>query len=156
MCESRQKAACIKSRNEVSTQELRHDYENASKQMGSRNQKPLQVFCVSALAFADMKKGAALVEGFLKLSDTGVPKLQRWLTETTLSARDRSAIQFLEDVVSLELSMEPWIADTSAEFKMAQTQRELLEDSFDLKFDRLSKVCLYMGSFRLVDPLLSL
>jgi hypothetical protein len=141
MCVSRQKAACIKNRNQVSTVELRLDYDNASKQMGNRNSKPLQVFCVSALAFANMKTGDTFVDGFLKMSDTGVPKLQRWLTETTLGARDGSAVQFLDDVVSLELSMAPWIADTSAEFKMAQNQSELLENGFDENFDLLKKVC---------------
>jgi len=138
--QSRQKAACIKNRNEVSTSELRQDYQNVSKQLGQRNKKPLQVFCVSALAFSDMAKGSTNVEGFLKLSDTGIPLLQKWLVETTLRDRERYAVAFLEDDVSLELSMAPWIADTSAEFKMPQTQREIVEDIFDKNFDSLLKV----------------
>ncbi|TVY41981.1 Nuclear GTPase SLIP-GC [Lachnellula occidentalis] len=137
--QSRKTAACIRNRNEVSTDELRKDYQIASKQMGQHNTKPLQVFCVSALAFTDMAKGSANVEGFLKLSDTGIPPLQRWLNETTLRDRERHAVAYLEDVVSLELSIAPWIADTSADFKMAQTQIQNLENAFDKHFNSMLK-----------------
>lgn len=140
--QSLQKAACIKNRNEVSTEELRKDYQNVLKQMGQKNKKPLQVFCVSALAFAQMAKESKQVEGFPRLSDTGIPSLQRWLVETTLKDRERHAVSFLEDVVSLELSIAPWVADTSAEFKMPPSQREAVEKIFDDKFETLQKVCL--------------
>ena len=138
--QSRQKAVCIKNRNEVSTKELRKDYQIALKQLGQQNKKPLQVFCVSALTFAIMAKGATPVEGFLKLSDTGIPLLQRWLVETTLKDRERNAVAYLEDIVNLEISMTPWVADTSAEFKMPPTQREIVEDIFDKNFATLRKV----------------
>lgn len=137
---SLQKAACINNRNEVSTAELRKDYQNVLRQMGQPNKKPLQVFCVSALAFAEMTKESKHVEGFPRLSDTGIPLLQRWLVETTLKDRERHAVSFLEDVVSLELSIAPWVADTSAEFKMPLTQREMIEKIFDDNFDTLKKV----------------
>ncbi|TVY48098.1 Nuclear GTPase SLIP-GC [Lachnellula cervina] len=132
--QSHQKAVCIRNRNEVSAKELRKDYENASKQMGQENQKPLQVFCVSAHAFAAMAKGSTGVEGFLKLDDTGLPLLQSWLNETTLEGRERNAVAFLEDILSLQLSITPWIANTSAEFKMTQTQRQAVEVVFDKHF----------------------
>ncbi|TVY88490.1 Nuclear GTPase SLIP-GC [Lachnellula willkommii] len=137
--QSHQKAACIRNRNEVSTDKLRKDYQIASKQMGQKNKKPLQVFCVSALAFTDMAKGSANVEGFLKLSDTRIPQLQRWLNETTLQDRERHAVAFLEDVVSFKLSIAPWIAHTSAEFKMTQTQSQNLEKVFKKHFGNMLK-----------------
>ncbi|TVY80439.1 Nuclear GTPase SLIP-GC [Lachnellula suecica] len=137
--QSRQTAACIRNRNETSAIELRNDYHNASKQLGHKNKKTLQVFGVSALAFSDMMKGAISVPGFLKISDTGIPVLQRWLVETTLADRERNAVNFLEDVVSLELSMGPWISDTSAEYKLPEEQRQNVEDAFDNNYNTLRK-----------------
>ncbi len=141
MCQSRKMAACIKNRNLVSATEIRKDYEAAAKQIGQQSNRSLQVFCISSWAFADMAKGND-VSGFLRQSDTGIPALQTWLLETTLATRDRNAVAFLEDVVSLELSMGPWIANRSVEFKMPEDQRMAVEEVFDKNFDILEKVCL--------------
>jgi hypothetical protein len=140
MCQSRKMAACIKNRNRMSTTEIRKDYEAAAKQVGQKSGKPLQVFCASSWAFADMTKGNN-TPGFLKQSDTGIPALQTWLVETTLATRDRNAVALLEDVVSLELWMTPWVADSSAEFKVPEDQRMMVEEVFDKNFDILEKVC---------------
>ena len=140
MCQSRKMAACIKNRNRVSTTEIRKDYEVAANQSGQKSGKPLQVFCVSSWAFADMTKGIN-TPGFLKQSDTGIPALQTWLVETTLATRDRNGVAFLEDVVSLELWMAPWVADSSAAFKMPEDQRIMVKEVFDKNFDILEKVC---------------
>lgn len=87
-----------------------------------------------------MVKESTNVEGFLNLSDTGIPVLQKWLVETTLKDRENYSMAFLEDVVSLDLSMTPWIADTSADFKMSHTSREIVEDKFDKSLENLLKV----------------
>ena len=140
--ESRKKGACIKNRNEVSTKEIRQDFEAAAKQMGRKgDSKPLRVFCVSSWAFVHLTKGAGPFPGFRKLSDTGITALQTWLVETTLGTRDHNAVSFLESVVSLELSMVPWLADTSDEYKMPVSQRDVVEDMFDNNFQDLVKVC---------------
>jgi hypothetical protein len=139
--ESRKKGACIKNRNEVSTKEIRQDFEAAAKQMGRKgDSKPLRVFCVSSWAFVHLTKGAEPFPGFRKLSETGIPALQTWLVETTLGTRDHNAVSFLESVVSLELSMVPWLADTSDEYKMPVSQRDVVEDMFDNNFQELVKV----------------
>jgi hypothetical protein len=140
--ESRKTAACIMNRNQVSKKEIRQDFEAAAKQMGRKGEsRPLQVFCVSSWAFAGFMKGAEPLPGFRKPSETGIPDLQKWLIETTLETRDRNAVSFLENIVSLELSMGPWLADTSEEYKMPLSQRDVVEDMFDRKFQDLVKVC---------------
>jgi hypothetical protein len=140
--ESRKTAACILNRNQVSTKEIRQDFEAAANQMGRKSDsKPLQVFCVSSWAFAGFMKRTEPLPGFRKPSDTGIPALQKWLIETTLETRDRNAVSFLENVVSLELSMAPWLADTSDEYKMPLSQSDVVEDMFDRKFQDLVKVC---------------
>jgi hypothetical protein len=139
--ESRKKGVCIKNRNEVSTKEIRQDFEAAVKQMGRMgDSKPLQVFCVSSWAFVHLTKGAGPFPGFRKGPDTGIPALQTWLVETTLGTRNHNAVSFLESVVSLELSMVPWLADTSDEYKMPVSQRDVVEDMFDNNFQDLVKV----------------
>jgi hypothetical protein len=140
--ESKKTAACIRNRNDVSTADLRQDYEAAVKQIGKKSSdKPLQVFCVSALVFFDFLRGNTTTEpGFSRAVDTGIPVLQKWLVEITLATRDRNALAFLEDLVSLELSMRPWIEDTKAEYKMQDRQKGALEDHFDKKFAELNKV----------------
>jgi len=147
-CESRKMAACIKNRNQVSTREIRQDYDTAAKQMGHKNTKPLQVFCVSSWAFVEFAKNAPNLSGFQTVADTGIPTLQEWLIETTLGTRDRNAMLFLEDIISLEMSMSPWIADSSAEFKMAETQREAVDEMFEKNLKKLRSVC-----FLFVPPL---
>ncbi|RDL41492.1 uncharacterized protein BP5553_01471 [Venustampulla echinocandica] len=133
---SRQRAACIQNRNAVSAAELRKDYDAAANMLPEANQKPLQVFCVSALAFSELKKNAGLVPGFLRLRDTGIPQLAKWLAETTLRPRHRSATSFLKDIESLEFSIAPWLK-TCSEFKMSASQAEAVEDAFTLNFEVL-------------------
>ena len=141
--ESRKLHACIENRNRVSTTEIRKDFEAARRQMGCKdNGQPLQVFCVSSWAFTILNI-KDVFQGFPKLHDTGIPRLQNWLCETTLPTRDRNAVAFLEDLVSLELSMVPWLADTSVEFKMSGGQRTNVESFFTKQFDNLKKVSLH-------------
>jgi hypothetical protein len=140
--ESKMKEVCIKNRNKVSMKEIRQDFEAAAKHMGRKSDShPLQVFCVSSWAFVSFKKGKEPLPGFRKALDTGIPVLQKWLIETTLGTRDRNAVAFLEDVVTLELSMAPWLSDTSDEYKMLESQRDVMEDMFDRKLQDLVKVC---------------
>lgn len=55
--DSDKRGACVKNRNEVSTKEIRQDFEAAAKQMGRKgDSKPLQVFCVSSWAFVQLAK----------------------------------------------------------------------------------------------------
>ncbi|KAH9214053.1 hypothetical protein DL95DRAFT_504805 [Leptodontidium sp. 2 PMI_412] len=138
-CESRKFRACVKNRNKVSTTEIRKDFESARRQMGCKDEmKPLQVFCVSSWAFT-LLNDKKIFPGFPKLQDSGIPKLQDWLCETTLPTRDQNALAFLEDLISLELSMVPWLADTSVEFKMSGGQRTNVEKYFTEQFDNLKK-----------------
>lgn len=141
-CESRKRAVCIKNRNLVSTTEIRKDFDAAARQVGRKgNGKPLQVFCVSSWAFTQLSNGGPPFPGFPKIQDSGIPNLQDWLGEATLPTRNRNALSFLEDIVSLELSMVPWLVDTSVEFKMTGAQRNNVEDFFDKHFQNLIKVC---------------
>lgn len=142
--ESKKRAACIKNRNEVSITELRQDYEASLRQIGQKpGDKPLQVFPVSALVYFDFLAGniGQATFGFERRADTGIPPLHKWLVETTLTTRNRNALAFLEAVVSLELSMKPWIEDSSAEYKMQEDHRAALEELFEQNFEELCKVC---------------
>lgn len=151
-CESRKRSVCIAKRNEVSSTEIRRDFETAAKQLGRKaksKSKPLQVFCVSSWAFSQLSKGDTSYPGFPRIRDTGIPALQQWLGETTLPTRDRNALAFLEDVISLDCSMRLWLEDTSEEFKMTGLQRNGIEDLFDGQLAALKKVCSDSG-----EPLL--
>lgn len=77
----------------------------------------------------------------LKQSDTSILVLQTWLVKTTLATQDRNTVVFLEDVVSLELWMALWVADSSAEFKMPEDQRVMVKEVFGKNFEILEKVC---------------
>ena len=115
-------AACIKNRNEVTTVDIRADFEDVLKQMdypGGDN--PLQVFCVSAMVHSYFQKDQrheALRFGFLNVAASGIPALQYWLIKSTVPTRERTARAFLEALVSLELSMKPWIKNVSSDYKM--------------------------------------
>ncbi len=116
------------------------DFKAAAEQMcDSNSSKPLPIFCVSAKAFVGLRKGQPLI-GFPRLNDSGIPVLQKWLNETTFANRDRNALAFLEDIFSLELSMIPWLADTSADFRISKAQRKDIEASFAKHFQELEEV----------------
>ncbi|KAI9046963.1 hypothetical protein LZ554_009038 [Drepanopeziza brunnea f. sp. 'monogermtubi'] len=138
--ESRKLAVCVKNRNDVSATEIRRDFEGASKHLSRKGTgKQLQVFCVSAWAFGPLLRGEEPMSGFPKISDTGIPALQNWLTETTLPTRNRNALSFLEDIVSLELSMVNWLSDNSLELKISNSERKNLDECFEKHFQGLQK-----------------
>lgn len=140
-CMSRKTGQCIKNRNQILTADIRRDYETSVRQMGQQvGKKPLQVFCVSSWAFSALAKGHPL-SGFPKVPETGIPQLQKWLVETTLSTRNQNALSFLEEIVSLELSMGPWVADSSAESKLTEAQKVAVESMFEKKVKNLEQVC---------------
>ncbi|EKD14365.1 uncharacterized protein L3040_008278 [Drepanopeziza brunnea f. sp. 'multigermtubi'] len=138
--ESRKLAVCVKNRNDVSATEIRRDFEGASKYLSRKGTgKQLQVFCVSAWAFGPLLRGEKAMSGFPKISDTGIPALQNWLTETTLPTRNRNALSFLDDIVSLELSMVNWLSDNSLGFKISNSERKNLDECFEQHFQGLQK-----------------
>ncbi len=97
------------------------------------------MFCVSSWAFAESQRGGAL-PGFFKARDTGIPSLQDWLIETTLPTRNHNTISYLEDIVSLEMSMTPWIANISNKSIVSKELREHVDALFKEKFATLVKV----------------
>lgn len=141
--ESKKRAASIQNRNDISAQELRKDFKNAAHQIGQElGNKELQVFCVSALMFYDFLQDRPKNSGFHTKADTGIPALQNWLIESTLPTRNRNAISFLEDIVSLELSMKPWVEDSTVEFKVSQNERASMDKVFRSYITPLKEVCI--------------
>lgn len=141
-CERRKMAVCIKNRNSISKLGIRKDFEATRKEMGfNGSSKPLPVFCVSSWAFSDHSKEKKSIVGFPRKEDTGIPELQKWLNSLGLPSRDRNALAFLEDLVSLELSMAPWLAGESVEYKLSGVQRNNIANLFAKRFQNLKEVC---------------
>lgn len=138
---SKKMQACIQSRNAVSTEALRDDFESVRKQMGEKKAlKPLQVFCISALAHFEFRKSDNQFEGFFHSRDTGIPALRKWLIDSTLGNRSTNAESFLADIESLETTLWLWAADTTVEFKLPAAKKYEIENSFDEQVDALCKV----------------
>ncbi|TGO76446.1 hypothetical protein BELL_0155g00120 [Botrytis elliptica] len=140
--ESKKVRACIQNRNAVSTTALRDDFEAVRKQMGEKKaEKPLQVFCVSSMAFLDLMMRQRSNQGFFTVKDTGIPALRAWLINATLGTRSRNAESFLADIESLETSLRLWAADTTVEYKLPAAQKDEIENAFDEQVDILCKAC---------------
>lgn len=141
-CDSRKTAACVRNRNRVTISALREDYNAATRAIGKKTKatKPLQVFCVSSLAFMKIFNKKYPLPGFPVTNDTGIPALQTWLVESTLGTREFNAQSLLESIVSFEKSITPWLADRTAAFKMAEDERLRVDTVFKKNFDDLTKV----------------
>ena len=143
--ESRLRVAAIQHTNQLSTAEIRKDYEMTLQEMGRQSTKPLQVFAVSAkvhlnyLALAHQP--GRIHPGFPNRSDTNVPALRDWLLGTTLDTRERYAQAFLEDVEQFVRSMQPWINDKYRDMKMSAEVRESWEPQFENQIMELKQVC---------------
>lgn len=131
----------MQNRHEVSEKLIRKDYEAAASVTDIKNPgKPLQVFSVSSLAFTSMFNGQPATDGFLKMSDTGIPRLQKWLSQSTLLTRKANAESLLESMISFQLSIESWIQDTSVHFKMSVQQRRSVDENFKQQYNKLMTV----------------
>jgi hypothetical protein len=140
--ESRVIAACIKNRNAVSSTALRTDFEDVRKEMGQKkSMNPLQVFCVSALAFSTFLKTNERTKGFSKLADTGIPGLQQWLNRSTLSTRTRNAEAFLGQIGSLTDAMSLWASDISVTYKFLASEKQDIGENFATGLKTLTTVC---------------
>lgn len=146
---SQMTAVCIKARSDDLTQALRNDYKEASKAMGMKkgNEGPLQVFHVSSWAFEHLTNGQQPPDGFFTKSDTGIPSLQDWIVEATLNTRRANAESFLENLVHLQVSFEPWLASNLVEFKMTNSERKVIKSIFKEGIAELEKVSHSAPSF---------
>ncbi|QSZ37378.1 hypothetical protein DSL72_009476 [Monilinia vaccinii-corymbosi] len=137
--DSKKMHACIQSRNAVSTTALRDDFETVRRQMGEKKAtKPLQVFCISPVAYFSLQTGQR-PQGFFRKSDTGIPALRKWLVDATLGNRSRNADSFLADIESLETTLRLWAADTKFEYKLPVAKKDEIENAFDEEVDILCK-----------------
>jgi hypothetical protein len=121
---SRQMAACITKRNEISTSELRKDYESISAPSKDLNRSMFQVFCISSNAHILWRTSPDPIQGYPKRSDTGIARLRKWLIKTTLASRNDNALAFLERLEDFRVSFEPWLSDNSLDFKLVRHQRK--------------------------------
>jgi hypothetical protein len=142
--ESRQRGSCIKKRNETSTIELRQDYESIPNPLSPASVSLLQVFCVSSNAHSLWRTSADFVQGFPKRSDTGISKLRRWMTRTTLDTRNDNAVAFLESFKDFQISMEPWLSDNLIDSKLNRSEKEAVCRDFESILQDLIKVCVLM------------
>ena len=106
------------------------------------------MFCVSALVFNDFLKNEPKTSGFHTPADTGIPAFQRWLIETTLPTRYRNALSYLEEIISLELSMKPWVEDSAVEIRLDICQKGHMENLFLSHVATLKEVCLHHFAVR--------
>ncbi|EPE29393.1 P-loop containing nucleoside triphosphate hydrolase [Glarea lozoyensis ATCC 20868] len=137
--ESRQKGACINKRNETSTFELRQDFESVPNPLSPAAGSLLQVFCVSSTAHSLWRTSSDLVPGFPKRSDTGISKLRRWMTKTTLDTRNDNAVAFLESFKHFQISMGPWLSDSSIDSKLNGAEKEAICRDFESALQDLIK-----------------
>lgn len=112
--------------------------------MGQKlEEKPLQVFSVSARAFNAFVKEDETYgprHGFYAKANTGVPALRDALISTTWELRETNARAFNNDAQKVLARLKVWSSDTSADFKMAADNRKVLEDRSNTKVSLLWKV----------------
>ena len=103
----------------------------------------LQIFHVSSGVYHMLVRGKhalAKSRGFAKKADTGIPALREALLATTWDIRERNAHAFNEDAESSLKRLKLWVADTTADYKLTQDQRERVEQRIKQKVEGLGDV----------------
>ena len=131
---------CIEHRNEAAIIGIEAKYADVAKETGTYDEeKPVHVFCVSALEHLNHLDGQASC-GFPRDFDTQIPALRNWLIGTTLGSREVGAEQFLKAVADLEHDITVFASVTTFNYKMTPNERIQINTIVNGEIGRLSAV----------------
>lgn len=131
--------ACISHRHEQSANAIKEDFARASQNTKIKSNKPLKVFSISANAYFDRLDGMEPL-GFDTDADTGIPVVLDWFVKLTLSARKEHSARLLQEIISLEKSLDLSLASSAMGHKMTQEQSGEISKYFKVKQVNLVEV----------------